>query len=339
LETLRKKHPATFGMAAWARLCLTVLCLTVLALSPAQAGPTYDGLVVQLEVEADAAVEGRDLKAMTKWATRYEHGEGVSQDADLAVLLYCIAASAEHSDAAYGLGWMYANGRGVARNDSLSSFWMRRAAAEGDTHARRLLKRLGTSSQSALRPNDGECVLSTGVILHLPLTPEPNPDRLKIIEWVAQLAPPAGIDPTLALAIIEIESGFKRRARSHKGATGLMQLIPATAARFGVKDIWDPLANIRGGLEYLAWLRKHFDGDVRNMLAGYNAGEQAVRKYGGIPPYRETQAYVTNVLALCQRAHAGKLRFDLDPAARKLATHTSRPPKALKRPQALTSCL
>ena len=73
---------------------------------------------------------------------------------------------------------------------------------------------------------------------------------------------------------------------------GLMQLIPRTAKRFGVDDVWDPLQNIRGGMAYLRWLLDHFEGDVPLALAGYNAGEEAVRNYRGIPPYNETQRYV-----------------------------------------------
>ncbi|REJ75739.1 MAG: lytic transglycosylase domain-containing protein [Acidobacteria bacterium] len=104
------------------------------------------------------------------------------------------------------------------------------------------------------------------------------------------------IDPLLIYAQMHQESAFKRRARSHKGASGLMQLMPATARRFGVKNIWDPKQNIEAGVRYMRWLIDKFDGDVVLALAGYNAGEGAVMKYGWrIPPYRETQEYVRRI--------------------------------------------
>jgi soluble lytic murein transglycosylase-like protein len=92
------------------------------------------------------------------------------------------------------------------------------------------------------------------------------------------------------------ESSFKKFALSHKGARGLMQLMPATAARLGVRDIFDPRQNIEGGVKYMRILLNMFDGDVRLALAGYNAGEGAVLKYGrSVPPYRETQEYVRRI--------------------------------------------
>jgi soluble lytic murein transglycosylase-like protein len=92
------------------------------------------------------------------------------------------------------------------------------------------------------------------------------------------------------------ESSFKRGAISPKGARGLMQLMPGTAARFGVSNIFDPKQNIEGGARYMRFLLDHFDGDVSLALAGYNAGEGAVLKYGRrIPPYRETQEYVRRI--------------------------------------------
>ena len=90
------------------------------------------------------------------------------------------------------------------------------------------------------------------------------------------------------LEVVRAESNFDPRARSHKGALGLMQLIPATARRFGVDDPLEPAQNLRGGMAYLRWLLERFDGDLRLALAGYNAGEEAVERHGGVPPYAET---------------------------------------------------
>ena len=104
------------------------------------------------------------------------------------------------------------------------------------------------------------------------------------------------VDPLLLYSIMHQESTFKPRAFSHKGASGLMQLMPGTAARFGVTSIWDPKQNIEGGTRYMRWLLNKFEGNIILALAGYNAGEGAVMKYGNrIPPYRETQEYVRRI--------------------------------------------
>ena len=105
-----------------------------------------------------------------------------------------------------------------------------------------------------------------------------------------------GIPAALIEAVIGVESSHNRKAVSHKGAQGLMQLMPDTASRFGVADPFDPAQNLRGGTSYLAWLYQRYQ-DWPLALAAYNAGEGAVDKYGGIPPYRETQDYVSKVLS------------------------------------------
>lgn len=104
------------------------------------------------------------------------------------------------------------------------------------------------------------------------------------------------VDPLLLYSIMHQESTFKARALSNKGARGLMQLMPFTASRFGVTNIWDPKQNIEGGARYMRFLLNLFKGDVRLALAGYNAGEGAVMKYGyQVPPYSETREYVRRI--------------------------------------------
>ncbi|MBT8408038.1 MAG: lytic transglycosylase domain-containing protein [Alphaproteobacteria bacterium] len=105
------------------------------------------------------------------------------------------------------------------------------------------------------------------------------------------------VSPALVAAIIHVESGGRADALSSAGASGLMQLIPATAERFGVEDADDPADNIKGGVAYLDWLMGEFDHDPVMILAGYNAGENAVKSHKGVPPYAETRAYVPKVLA------------------------------------------
>ena len=117
---------------------------------------------------------------------------------------------------------------------------------------------------------------------------------------IAQVAQDTQVDLNLLHAVILAESAYNPEALSPKGAMGLMQLMPATARRFGVEDAWDPSQNIEGGARYLDFLLTRFDGDTEIAVAAYNAGEGAVDKYGGIPPYKETQGYVKKVMKFYQ---------------------------------------
>ncbi|MBO9444353.1 lytic transglycosylase domain-containing protein [Ruegeria sp. R14_0] len=112
------------------------------------------------------------------------------------------------------------------------------------------------------------------------------------------------VSPALVLAVISVESAGRTNAVSSAGAQGLMQLMPATAKRFGVRDSMQPSQNIAGGVKYLNWLMEEFGNDPILVLAGYNAGEGAVRKHDGVPPYAETRDYVPKVLAAFQVARA-----------------------------------
>lgn len=114
-----------------------------------------------------------------------------------------------------------------------------------------------------------------------------------------------GVDEAIVRAIIHAESAFNPNALSRVGAQGLMQLMPGTARRFGVLDAFNAGQNIRGGVQYLAWLLKRFNGNLSLAAAGYNAGEGAVDKYGGVPPYSETQRYVQRVAVLAERYRGG----------------------------------
>lgn len=105
-----------------------------------------------------------------------------------------------------------------------------------------------------------------------------------------------GIDDSLVKAVIYTESYFNPNATSHKGASGLMQLMPSTAEKYGVSDIYNPRQNIVAGIKHLRYLMKLFPGNLKYVIAAYNAGENAVNKYNGIPPYRETQGYVKKVM-------------------------------------------
>jgi soluble lytic murein transglycosylase-like protein len=124
--------------------------------------------------------------------------------------------------------------------------------------------------------------------------------------FVQEAAARHGLDPCLIFSVMRAESSFNRMAVSPKGASGLMQLMPETAIRFGVKNIFDPRENVLGGAKYLRWLLDRFNGDVRLALAGYNAGEGAVEFYGlRIPPFMETQNYVRTIYARYSNIHLG----------------------------------
>jgi len=128
--------------------------------------------------------------------------------------------------------------------------------------------------------------------------------RLNTDAYAAEIRAAAarhGVDEAVVRAIIHAESSYNPRAVSRVGAQGLMQLMPATARRFGVSDSFDPVQNIGGGVEYLAWLLKRYKGDLTLAAAGYNAGEGAVDRYKGVPPYNETRRYVERVRVLADR--------------------------------------
>jgi hypothetical protein len=222
---------------------------------------------------------------------RHELGQGVPKDYARAMELYCDADRLGHFTASFNIGWMYANGRGVFRDDSQAAAWFRRAEERGNPQAGQLLKAFRTAKD---------------VLPMCPAKPGRPPTVVaadakstnQIVALVKTMAPAYRIDPDLALAVVRVESAFQTGAVSPMNAQGLMQLIPETAARFGVKDAFDPVSNLHGGLSYLRWLIDYFGGDLKLALAGYNAGEGAVDRHGGVPPYRETREYIQKIAAI-----------------------------------------
>jgi len=238
-----------------------------------------------------------ELYSLRMEARSYEHGEGVPKDALRAASLYCDGARYGDAEAQFSLGWMYANGRGVARNDEIAAYFFKLAAAAGHQQAQKMLRFVG----DAVSPTP-ECMRVVVDDMGTDADEFPNsPERQKVVELIRKLAPEYGVSPRLVMAVIKAESNFEPTAVSPKNAQGLMQLIPETSQRFNVRKPFDPEQNIRGGMSYLRWLLAYFEGDVALVAAAYNAGEGAVNRYRGVPPYAETRGYVKRILSIFKK--------------------------------------
>ena len=252
------------------------------------------------------SVEAAKRELLRSQAQALENGEGIERDPQRAAKLYCEAARLGDAASQFNLGWMYSNGRGVERNDTWAAFFFHAAAEQGHEQAQRMLKVVGgapTYVPDCMREPEPPKTVAQPSPPRKPFIEPPQPmirsnGPLPIVDLVKKIAPEYKVHPQLVLSIIEVESRFDTVALSPKNAKGLMQLIPETAARFGVSRPYDPVQNIRGGTAYLQWLLPYFQGDVLLATAAYNAGEGAVNKYRGVPPYAETRAYVARVMSL-----------------------------------------
>ncbi len=254
------------------------------------------------------------LRDLVQRGQMHETGLGRPRDLGRAFDLYCEAARSGYPDALIRMGWMYADGVGVEKNHSAASTLFRRAARFGSEAGNDLAKRFagkqvllpqclkGTIVErgTAERPATTAELSAMALKFESPLlmrNPVIGAERSRLINSVLAEARTYKLDPRLVLAVMATESGFDPNAKSPKNAWGLMQLIPETAERFNVKNILDPIENIRGGMAYLRWLLSYFRGDVTLTLAAYNAGEGAVDRHSGVPPFAETLAYVQRIRA------------------------------------------
>jgi hypothetical protein len=245
-----------------------------------------------ISVVTIAAEPSGDLVALRKRAHSLEHGEGVAKNPTEAIKLYCQVARNGDAEAMYRLGWMYAIGRGVRRDDPVAAYFFAKAAEQEHPQSKNLLPRMGTTIADT-----PECMRDKNELAEeIDDFVYTSDAQRQLADMVKRLAIEYGVAPRLALTLARTESNLNPRAISIKNAQGLMQLIPETAVRFNVRKPLDPEQNVRGGLAYLRWLLAYFRGDVVLVAAAYNAGEGAVNKFLGVPPYPETRAYVKNIL-------------------------------------------
>ena len=233
-----------------------------------------------------------------------------SESAWKAANMYCEASRYGSAEAIYRLGMLYAFGRGVPANKDYAANLFGIAAMHGHFEAQKMLETIEIRTQDtplcvlqAVAPEHApkhEYLAikgSLGIDAYVASLPK---NKRWVVNLVDTIADWYKVDSKLVLSIITAESNFKVRAKSNADAHGLMQLIPATSERFNVKNAYDASQNIKGGVKYLRWLLSYFRGDVTLTIAAYNAGEGAVDKYKGMPPYKETRAYVKKVMALYQ---------------------------------------
>ena len=209
-----------------------------------------------------------------------------------AVAELCSMARRGDAESQYQLAWVFAHGRGDERRDDWAAYLFFAASSQGHRGAGQMLQSVTWPAAEVplcfTRSTAAAATRPATVAVAAP----PHIDKL-----VRRLAPQYKVPAQLALAIIAVESNFNVAALSPKNAMGLMQLIPQTAKRFGVRNAFDAQQNIRGGLSYLRWLLAYFEGNVALVAAAYNAGEGAVDRHRGVPPFDETREYVRRVTA------------------------------------------
>ncbi len=258
--------------------------------------------------ETTQAKKVTPYEQLVKLAFKGKGVNGINSYQDAARQFCQQAKENDDAESLFALGWMYENGKGFDKDENIAAFFYHKAAAQNNYRAKRALIGFKGDEKLATIPT---CMLADPPAEPLRAVFELAPagsngnafyDRGPIFEIVDRLAPRYHIETDLAMAFIKVESNFNPRATSPKNAQGLMQLIPATSKRFNVRNPYNPEDNIKGGLAYLQWLMAYYEGDVRLVAAAYNAGEGAVDRYKGIPPYRETKNYVRKIYRLYRKS-------------------------------------
>ncbi|HHQ4708060.1 TPA: lytic transglycosylase domain-containing protein [Aeromonas veronii] len=249
--------------------------------------------------------QGRDFRQAPRAMTALRQGQAAQHSGNLqkAIALYCVAASTGNPEGYFRIGRLLATGPASVRSAKMANSYLAMAMRLGNQQASHYYNpRVGNA------PMGDQCGVGMrggqGSYFALPSTPfnveaylaRQSPGKQKLATMLRHAAKRHQVDVRLVLAIAIAESNLESRAVSAKNAQGVMQLIPETQQRFGVTQPFDPAQNIKGGVSYLKWLDRRFDGDWVLISAAYNAGEKAVERYGGIPPYDETREYVKRVL-------------------------------------------
>lgn len=259
-------------------------------------------LAILLSAAANATLpvtegEAPQVQALLEQGWMVESGQGIRRNPVLAAALYRQAGMLGSGEGYYRAALIFLPDRRVVARGSVAACYLAAASQLGHLGAAEILDVSREHFPAGVHCDDDLGSPSVLAEFDFQQFVDSLPKgRRELVGLIRRLAPRYQIDSRLALAMASVESNFNPRAVSPKSAMGVMQLIPATAERFGVLDPFDPEQNIRGGLAYLRWLKNYYRGDIVRMVAAYNAGEGAVDAHGGIPPYAETQAYVVRVL-------------------------------------------
>lgn len=231
------------------------------------------------------------LASLPSLATASDESASVpaARNSPQAIADLCRLARRGDAESQYELAWLYAHGRGSDRHDDWAAYLFTAASLQGHAFAEKMLRAVTWPVATA-----PDCFTVASTLAPASARFKAPPAHIESL--VRRLAPQYQVSPQLVLAIIAVESNFNVTAVSPKNAMGLMQLIPQTAQRFGVRNAFDAQQNIHGGLAYLRWLLAYFEGDVVLVAAAYNAGEGAVNQYRGVPPFYETREYVRRVV-------------------------------------------
>lgn len=259
------------------------------------------GVIAGLFAATATAVSAQDLPLAASAPALPDTGPAlIARNSPQAVGQLCQLARRGDAESQYQLAWVFTHGKGDDRRDDWAAYLFYAAASQGHDQARHMLQSMTWPAAEV-----------PACMMRAQAPPKPAADAPTVAvkapphieQMVQRLAPQFRVDPKLALSIIAVESNFDSYAVSRSSAMGLMQLIPQTARRFGVRNAFDAQQNLRGGLAYLRWLLAYYEGDVSLVAAAYNAGEGAVMRAGRrIPAYPETREYVAKVLAHAARA-------------------------------------